>query len=134
MPGGVGGDPRGSLPAPIPIWGIERQGRLTDDDSGIPPHLLCDRRVTTHRQFEPPRFHPGRGLRRWFICQDKVYDPSIAPGDSGSPVFDIEYGSDVALYGILIAKNGGHYLFSRMANIKLELGTFTAATNVVIPE
>jgi hypothetical protein len=60
------------------------------------------------------------------LCQTFV-SAGVGAGDSGSDVFGITSGSNVKLLGILWGGNSGGTLFvySPMANIEAELGTFT---------
>jgi hypothetical protein len=60
-------------------------------------------------------------------CQTFV-DAGVGSGDSGSPVFRITSGDNVQLVGILWggASDGSMFVFSPLAAIQNELGTFTA--------
>lgn len=57
------------------------------------------------------------------LCQDIVSAYS-SPGDSGSPVFKIENGEEVVLYGILWggSKDGKLFVYSPFSNIVRDLG------------
>jgi hypothetical protein len=59
------------------------------------------------------------------VLLDQVWvDGGVSNGDSGAPVFSIDSGDEVTLYGILWGGtgSGNAYVFSPMTNIELELG------------
>jgi hypothetical protein len=58
------------------------------------------------------------------LCQT-IVQAAVAGGDSGSPVFRREGGSDVTLAGILWGGGTNIYVFSPLANIERELGPLT---------
>jgi hypothetical protein len=58
------------------------------------------------------------------LCQNFV-SATVGSGDSGSPVFAIQSGSNVALIGILWGGSGSQsFVYSPMSNIHQDLGTF----------
>jgi hypothetical protein len=58
------------------------------------------------------------------ICQDRVAAVARS-GDSGSPVFRVESGNNVTLFGIVwgTTANQCTYWFSNFGNIESELGS-----------
>lgn len=51
------------------------------------------------------------------LCQDYVR-AGVGPGDSGSPVFAWNGGSDITLYGLLWGGGTNTFAFSAMSNIE----------------
>ncbi|MCS6816896.1 MAG: S1 family peptidase [Blastocatellia bacterium] len=72
------------------------------------------------------------GTRIVLLCQDFV-QATVAPGDSGSPVFKITNNGSVTLYGLLWGGNssGTSFVYSPIGNIQRsdELGPLTTCAN-----
>jgi hypothetical protein len=59
------------------------------------------------------------------LCQNFV-SATVGSGDSGSPVFIIGSGDDVALVGILWGSSGSNsFVFSPISQVEQELGALT---------
>jgi len=66
------------------------------------------------------------GTNFLLLCQDFV-EAEVGGGDSGSPVFEINSGDDVTLYGILWggSSDGSYFVYSPIGNVESELGDLT---------
>jgi len=90
-------------PGPLVGEVLEKVGRTTGWTQGTVTDTCVDISVS--------------GTDITLLCQDAVAGSSDQ-GDSGSPVFRIESGNDVSLYGILWGGAPGMYVFSRLTAIE----------------